>query len=76
MGTAPTEHRPSDLRGERCEPNSSVLPVRLSFFDSGPEGILKSSSTTATDSACRPLLGRCRAALPVQGRLLVVEPPL
>jgi SAM-dependent methyltransferase/DNA-binding transcriptional ArsR family regulator len=57
--------------GERC------VAIGGNFFDSVPVGydlhILKWILHDWNDASCRRLLAQCRAALPADGRLLVVE---
>jgi O-methyltransferase domain len=57
--------------GERC------VAIGGNFFDSVPVGydlhILKWILHDWNDASCRQLLAQCRAALPADGRLLVVE---
>jgi len=57
--------------GERC------AAIGGNFFDSVPVGydvhILKWILHDWNDASCRQLLAQCRAALPADGRLLVVE---
>ena len=68
---AADEHLRSRGLAERC------LAIGGSFFDSVPEGydlhILKWILHDWNDQSCRTLLAHSRAALPDDGRLLVVE---